>query len=212
MSDAYNTYLTNIKRAKNFIELYNNATQNRGPGRRDTRTTDILRAGVVFLHSTFEDYLRSIILDRKIAMLSTNEDCFRKVLGNVNLVGENSGKSSAKKYALADLWNVKNENVSDIVTASLKDKVGNMTFNDYAQIVNSLGEVNIRLSTNFNSDSILDNYIKRRHKIVHEADNNISSGRGNYRATPINTTTLNAWINAVDALVQDVEANITSSV
>lgn len=211
MADAYNTYLTNIARARNFIELYNSVTHNRGPGRRDTLSTDILRAGVVFLHSTFEEYLRAVILNRKSAMLSVDEVGFRKVLANVSSLGDNNGKSSAKKYILADLWDAKDDTILSYVTKCLKEKVGYMTFNDYSQIVSSLKDVEIELMTNYNPDGILDNYIKRRHKIVREADNNTNSGRGNYRATSINTATLNAWINAVDNLVQGIEASVSIS-
>lgn len=205
MSAAYDTYQINIHRAQNFIVLYNSATENRGPGRRDTLTTDILRAGVVFLHSTLEDYLRSIILSKKIAMLSTTEADFRAVLANVNLVGDNTGKSSVRKYALGEFWEVKDKSVIMIVEEALRDKVSYMTFNDYSQIVASLSTVGIKLSTNFNPDGIIDNYINRRHKIVHEADNNSVHGPGNYKATSINANTLTAWINAVNALVDDIE-------
>ena len=205
MSAAYDTYQINIRRAQNFIVLYNSATENRGPGRRDTLTTDILRAGVVFLHSTLEDYLRSIILSKKIAMLSTTEADFRAVLANVNLVGDNTGKSSVRKYALGEVWEVKDKSVIMIVEEALRDKVSYMTFNDYSQIVASLSTVGIKLSTNFNPDGIIDNYINRRHKIVHEADNNSVHGPGNYKATSINANTLTAWINAVNALVDDIE-------
>lgn len=205
MSAAYDTYQINIRRAQNFIVLYNSATENRGPGRRDTLTTDILRAGVVFLHSTLEDYLHSIILSKKIAMLSTTEADFRAVLANVNLVGDNTGKSSVRKYALGEFWEVKDKSVIMIVEEALRDKVSYMTFNDYSQIVASLSTVGIKLSTNFNPDGIIDNYINRRHKIVHEADNNSVHGPGNYKATSINANTLTAWINAVNALVDDIE-------
>ena len=205
MSAAYDTYQINIRRAQNFIVMYNSATENRGPGRRDTLTTDILRAGVVFLHSTLEDYLRSIILSKKIAMLSTTEADFRAVLANVNLVGDNTGKSSVRKYALGEFWEVKDKSVIMIVEEALRDKVSYMTFNDYSQIVASLSTVGIKLSTNFNPDGIIDNYINRRHKIVHEADNNSVHGPGNYKATSINANTLTAWINAVNALVDDIE-------
>lgn len=205
MSAAYDTYQINIRRAQNFIVLYNSATENRGPGRRDTLTTDILRAGVVFLHSTLEDYLRSIILSKKIAMLSTTEADFRAVLANWNLVGDNTGKSSVRKYALGEFWEVKDKSVIMIVEEALRDKVSYMTFNDYSQIVASLSTVGIKLSTNFNPDGIIDNYINRRHKIVHEADNNSVHGPGNYKATSINANTLTAWINAVNALVDDIE-------
>ena len=208
MSAAYDTYQINIRRAQNFIVLYNSATENRGPGRRDTLTTDILRAGVVFLHSTLEDYLRSIILSKKIAMLNTTEVDFRAVLANVNLVGDNTGKSSVRKYALGEFWDVKDKSVITIVEEALRDKVSYMTFNDYSQIVASLSTVGIKLSINFNPDGIIDNYINRRHKIVHEADNNSVHGPGNYKATSINANTLTAWINAVNALVGDIEAQL----
>lgn len=205
MSAAYDTYCINIRRAQNFIMLYNSATENRGPGRRDTLTTDILRAGVVFLHLTLEDYLRSIILSKKIAMLSTTEADFKAVLANVNLVGDNTGKSSVKKYTLSEFWDVKDKPVIMIVEEALRDKVSYMTFNDYSQIVASLATVGINLSTNFNPDGIIDNYINRRHKIVHEADNNSAHGPGNYRATSINANTLSAWIKAANDLVSDIE-------
>ena len=80
-----------------------------------------------------------------------------------------------------------------------------MTFNEYSQIVASLATVGINLSTNFNPDGIIDNYINRRHKIVHEADNNSAHGPGNYRATSINANTLSAWIKAANDLVSDIE-------
>lgn len=208
MSAAYETYQINIRRAKNFITLYNRATENRGPGRRDTLTTDILRAGVVFLHSTLEDYLRTIILNRKMAFLNGTEEEFKDVLQNVNMVGDNTGKSTGKKYALCEFWNEKDKTIMTIVEEALRDKVSYMTFNEYSQIVASLKTVGIHVSANFNTDGIIDNYIRRRHKIVHEADNNSEHGPGQYKATSINAHTLNAWIDAVNALVKDVEKQL----
>lgn len=211
MSKAFETYTVNIKRAKNFIEMYKHISTGRGRGRRDAATTDILRAGVVFLHSTFEEYLRSVILDRKIAMLSAGKTEFEKVLANVSLVGDNSGKSSAQKYFLKDLWSVKDKTVFNVVSLSLQDKVGNMTFNDYSQIVSSLSDVGVELSENYNKDGIIDKYIKRRHKIVHEADkNHTNGGRGNYKTSSINTTVLSAWIDAVETMVTAIESSISA--
>lgn len=60
-------------------------------------------------------------------------------------------------------------------------------------------------ANNICKPGIIDNYIKRRHKIVHEADKNPSRGRGNHASAPIDATTLNAWITAVDNLVTAVE-------
>lgn len=208
MSEAYETYEINIKRVKNFINLYRIATQNQGRGRKNTQTTDILRAGIVFLHSTLEEYLRTIILSKKMDSMQLDSSSFHGVLSNVNLMGDNTGKSTGKKYALADFWAVKDKKVIDVVTESLKEKIGYMTFNDYSQVIGSLKEVNIVLSYNFNAEGLIDNYIKRRHKIVHEADKNAVQGRGYYQSASINTKTLAAWIDAVDELVKEIELQL----
>lgn len=208
MSAAYETYQININRVKNFISLYDNATSSQGRGRKTTLTTDILRAGVVFLHSTLEEYLRTVILKRKMDLLMSDVNNFNNVLSNVNLCGENSGKSTARKYALSEFWNYKEKTISQIVTDSLSDKVGYMTFNEYSQIIASLKDINISLSKNFNIDGIIDNYIIRRHKIVHEADKNSSRGRGYFQSSSINSPTLTAWITAVDTMITDIESQL----
>ena len=208
MTEAYETYQENIKRVKNFITLYENATQGTGAGRKGVKGTDILRAGVVFLHSTLEEYLRTIILNAKKDMLTQSKDSFQKVLGNVALPGDNSGKSNVKKYTLVDFWDQKDKTVMEVISESLYDKVGYLTFNEYSHIVASLKEIGINLEKNYNVEGLIDNYINRRHKIVHEADKNATSGKGNFRSSPINTKTLNAWIDAVDAMVIDIQALI----
>lgn len=208
MTTAYETYQENIKRVRNFIALYRIATQGTGAGRKGVMETDILRAGVVFLHSTFEEYLRTIILNTKKESLMQSKESFQRALNNVALPGDNSGKSSGKKYMLTDFWDQKDKTMMEVITESLQDKVGYLTFNEYSQIVGSLEDIGIHLSKNYNVDGIIDNYIKRRHKIVHEADKNLTTGRGNFKSNPINTKMLNAWIVAVDAMVTDIQAII----
>lgn len=208
MSQAYETYQENIKRVKNFITLYQHATRGTGAGRKGVKETDILRAGVVFLHSTLEEYLRTIILNAKKELLMQNKESFQKVLDNVALPGDNSGKSNGKKYALTEFWDQRDKTIMDVISESLNDKVGYLTFNEYSQIVASLKDIGINLGRNYNVDGMIDNYIKRRHKIVHEADKNSTSGRGNFHSTAINTKMLTAWIDAVDTMVIDIQALI----
>lgn len=211
LSAAYETYLINLGRVKSFVILYDISTQDQGRGRRDVQKTDILRAGVVFLHSTFEEYLRTIILQRKEAVLLEDESKFKYVLGSVAMCGDNTGRSNGKKYALSDLWDVKDKTILAVVKESLEDKVGYITFNDYSQIVASLQEINICLTSNHNIDRIIDNYIERRHKIVHQADKNSAHGRGYFQSASINARVLSAWITAVDELVKDIESKLPDS-
>ena len=208
MTKAYETYQENIRRVKNFLTLYKDATQGKGAGRKGVQETDILRAGVVYLHSTLEEYLRTIILNAKTQMLIQDKASFQRVLCNVALPGDNSGKSNGKKYALTDFWDQKDKTIMEVISESLNDKVGYLTFNEYSQIVSSLEDIGIHLNRNYNVDGMIDNYIKRRHKIVHEADKNLTPGSGNFKSTPINVQMLKAWIEAVDIMVTDIQANI----
>ena len=86
------------------------------------------------------------------------------------------------------------------------EKVNYLTFNDYSQIVSSLNSVGIRLP---NKDKEIDcesinSYIKRRHKIVHEADKNEIAGKGNYRTQSINSNQLKKWVEAAKVLVDKI--------
>lgn len=208
MSKAFEIYQENIKRVRNFITLYQNATSKTGSGRKTVIETDILRAGIVFLHSTLEEYLRTIILDVKKARLTQSKESFQKVLINVALPGDNSGKSTGKKYALTEFWELKDKTVMDVMSESLHDKVGYMTFNEYSQIVSSLAEIDIHLDKEYNKNGVIDKYIKRRHKIVHEADKNVAKGKGNFYSLSINPDMLSGWITAVDNMVIDIQKSI----
>ena len=199
----YQTFTDNIQRAERFVALYKRNSKGKGRGRTTIMDTDILRAGVVFLHSTVEEYLRTIIRERKIKMLQ-DDSKWSDVLSEVSLPGKNSGKSSGSKMNLSDLSAFKDLKVFDMVKEALNDKISYMTFNNYSQIVASLKTVEIDLSEETIDHKSINDYIERRHKIVHEADKNTLSGRGNHRTRPINVIQLELWITAIKSFIEIV--------
>jgi hypothetical protein len=50
--------------------------------------------------------------------------------------------------------------------------------------------------------------MKRRHQIVHQADRNEKTGRGQYQAQSLSTTSVKNWVDAVEAFVTDCLARL----
>ena len=51
----------NLKRVEDLVKIYED-TKGEGGGRRDVSKTDVLRAAVVLLHATLENFLRDAAL------------------------------------------------------------------------------------------------------------------------------------------------------
>ena len=83
-----------------------------------------------------------------------------------------------------------------------------VSFNDYTDICAWLNKIQINLSE-YKEQELINNMIKRRHKIVHETDSNQMSGPGNHFATSINMGTVKAWEKATISLVNEVEKQIS---
>ncbi len=205
--DAYETFLENNRRVENFISMYESVPKNKRPVCRGALDTDILRAGVVFLHASLEEYLRTVILNSKLEQLEYGSDA-KFALSGVNLPDDNSGGSSEKKYRLSELYRYKGKDVGELLRESLESKVSFMTFNGYKQMVGSLKDVDIVLSLDDKTCKAVDDCTRRRHKIVHEADKSRHTGNGDYRTTPIKTTQLELWMRSVNKLVKTVEDEI----
>ena len=60
ISEITDNFDNNIGRVDNLISLYKSITS--GGGRKPTYSSNLLRATVVLLHSTLEDFLRNILV------------------------------------------------------------------------------------------------------------------------------------------------------
>jgi hypothetical protein len=78
-----------------------------------------------------------------------------------------------------------------------------ISFNDTTEIISKLKRVDIDIKETMHLPSI-DNMIKRRHNIVHQADANNSKGSGSYHALSIDKKTIENWIENTDNFVNKI--------
>ena len=196
MSEHYVRFCRNIGRVDSLKELFERAKKT--PGHPTVKEADILRAAVVFLHSALEDYFRGVL--SQWIPIRGNE----KTLDSISLLGT---EGRVEKFLLGSLKAHSQMKVSDLVTESVRQHLQKVSFNNYTDICSWARKIGLDLGE-FHDQELINNMIKRRHMIVHEADANQSSGRGNHKAASINSSTVSAWETATTNLVKIVEKQI----
>ena len=197
MSNHFDRFDQNIARVDNLCNLFETVKESKN--RPTVKEGDILRAAVVFLHSALENYLRSVIAE----WLPKKGD--KRAIDGISLP---TSESRAEKFMLGALLDFSEQKVSDLISAAVQKHMSRISFNDYTDICSWLGKIEIDLSA-FKEQELINNMIKRRHKIVHETDAHQKGGQGNHYATSINMRTVKAWENATINLVNEVEKQIT---
>lgn len=147
---------------------------------------DTLRAIVVFTHSSVETLLREIMRLRMKEQASTSPD----ILKDIPLIGTSSYNRSPK-FSLKDLHNYRNKSVLQVVNESIDEHVSRKSFNSEDEIVASLKNVRIPEERFQTKLPLLAQMIKRRHRIVHEADH-ANSVEG-VDLTPISVDEIKLW-------------------
>jgi hypothetical protein len=191
----------NYGRITNLLKIYKNLNENRGRGRRPTHNLDILRTSVVFIHSTLEDYLRNILL---LKLPSSNA----QVLNNIPLMGtsENGRKT---KFDLGDLVIHKNLKVEKVIENSVKDYLNYISFNDTSEISSHLQKISIDITPKIRELlPVLNECIKRRHNIVHNADRELEVIQGHYRIKSINYNKALKWQKTLDQFIYNVNVQV----
>lgn len=121
---------------------------------------DILRAALVFLHATLEDFLRSV-LAWKLPESSRDE------IDNIPLLGQT--QKTPEKFTLGSLVTFKDLSVDKLIRKSIHDHLDKwVSFNNVAQINSALRTCGIDLGS-FDYRT-LGSIMLRRHEIVHRAD------------------------------------------
>lgn len=196
MSGQFDRFKQNIARVDNLCILFETVKESKK--RPTVKEGDILRAAIVFLHSALENYLRSVIAE----WLPKKGD--KKAIDGISLpISENR----AEKFMLGALLDFSDQKVSDLILAAVQKHMSRISFNDYTDICSWLNKIGIDYSA-FKEQDLINNMIKRRHKIVHEADANQKSGSGNHYAASINHPTVEAWKKATIDLVSVIENQI----
>lgn len=198
MSVQKNVFDDNIKRVIALKNIYNVI----GPGSSSRyKRTDILRAATVLLHSSFEEYYRGVVtewLPKK-----GNESALKVVA-----LPEDAGRNKAS-YSLYDLMQKhSSKTVKELFEESVEEHMSRSSFNSYSEICSWGNKIGIDFHA-YNKASELDKAIKRRHKIVHEADLQLDSS-GKKTVNSIKESDVDSWIQAYRELVDVIEGQIST--
>lgn len=187
----------NIERVCSLRKMYNSLKSDEVKEGKEYKFTDILRSAVVLLHSSFEEYYRSI-LGCILPKTCTEDD-----LKNMSFLG--SAGNHKDKITLGGLIKVREKTVDQLITESIRESLSFTSFNDYQDIVSWSKKIKIDLSE-FKDQDKLNKLIHRRHKIVHEADNAKSDDE--YALAPIRENSVEEWIEVVRNLVELIDREV----
>jgi hypothetical protein len=158
--DEYNVRIaTNLRRAEDLIEFAEDSLPQTRPSQ---IKDDILRAAVVLLHATLEDFLRYI---GSKYIPSSSED----VLNKISLSGS-SDVLRPEKFFLGKLAKHRDKTVDQLIAESVEAHLDKRSFSnttDISQLLESAG-VSINKVEKFYPS--LSELMARRHEIVHNGD------------------------------------------
>lgn len=197
ISDRFNR---NIDRVENLVRLYGLIDRKKPEDAELEQDDDILRAALVFLHATVEDFLRSI-LAWKLPESSPDE------IDKIPLLGQM--QKTPAKFNLGSLVMFKDLSVDQLIRKSIHDHLDKwVSFNDVAQIHSVLRICGIDLGS-FDY-ATLGSIMLRRHEIVHRADT-IPSDATDSSLSPIYVDTLHTAIAATRHFFECISVEIKKS-
>jgi hypothetical protein len=159
-----------------------------------TSAQDILRAIVVFLHATFEDALR------EIARLRLSDPSV-EILEKIPLVGL-SPSGQPQKFSLGVLKGYQGKTVEDLIRESVDEHLNKTSFNHPTDVVIMLRKIQIDATGLDKYFGVLDEMMKRRHQIVHQAD--MDGPPGERDLIPMDPDDVGKWTSNVVAFILDV--------
>lgn len=186
----------NISRVRNLLSIYRTQLAGPGRGRRGHAQTDVLRAAVVLLHASMEDALRSLAY-WKLPAASPD------VLAEIPLKG-----GTAIKFTLGTLSAFRGKSVDDVIKESTDSSLERSNYNNTTEVASLLKSIGVDTAPLSAHMAELENTMKRRHKIVHRADENENPGRGRFRVENISPTTLDAWVSNTETFIRGVLAQV----
>lgn len=197
MSAYKENFDKNLERVRSLNSLYTKLKKENLQDSKDFRLTDILRAEIVLLHSSFEEYFRSVLIEW--IPIKASDETLKEFP-----ISLKAGKKSEKIF-LDDLAHYRGKTIDEIIQESVLETMQLKSFNNEGEIRSWCSKIGITLE-NFNGMHEIDAAVHRRHKIVHEADTNRNAN--SERLQPIYPGTITPWIKAYEELV-DLIDNIT---
>ena len=195
LNDIIFTFDKNYKRITNLLEAYDIIseidTKNPSKG-------DILRAIVVLTHSTFEDFLRSVLRWKLI----TEENIS---LDRIPMAGK--GKNNTK-ILFGDIVKHKGISIDSLIEKSINEYLTSVSFNNFGDISKDLSWINFNVELVRKYYSTIDEMISRRHNIVHNADRMNLDDVSKSRVRRISKRGVKKWVKTVDDFVLDLSKEL----
>lgn len=149
----------NLNRVENLVSLFKPSSSR---GTSTVKDTDLLRAAVVLLHASMEDYLRSLV-ESRIKTFDAN------TLGDFGF-SSGSGRSVGK-ISLQELHAHKGKTVDELIHEEVKAYLEDESFGDLGKVKRALERCGVeRATVEKHEFGKLPEMISRRHDIVHKAD------------------------------------------
>jgi hypothetical protein len=198
ISDRFNRNIDRVENLVHFCEF--------GRGQEESDITelekndDILRASLVFLHATLEDFLRSISA-WKLPDSSPDE------IDKIPLLGQT--QKTPSKFNLGSLVAFRGLSVDELISQSIHTYLDKWaSFNDISQINSALKDCGIELDRH--DYGTLSSIVSRRHDIVHHADT-VPFDATDSSLSPIHVDTLRESITATREFFNRISNEITKS-
>ncbi|WP_316749921.1 HEPN domain-containing protein [Pedobacter gandavensis] len=200
LDDIMFIYDRNLGRTTSLIELYTTLTAVKR-GRRTTEQLDLLRVSVVLLHSTMEDFIRNL-MNWKLP------DSSKEKINKVPLF-TSSYDPRKTKFELGELLEHSGRTVQEIVELSVREYLNSVSFNNTSDLVKNLSDIQINTTEGMRSYfANLDEMIKRRHNIVHQADRDFIHGSRLHKIKSISIELVQSWQTSVEGFMLEVVSKV----
>jgi hypothetical protein len=186
-------FFRNINRVDHLLGLFGRL-DNQIAGRRPVNSTDVLRAAVILLHASLEDFLRSL---GKWLLPTANPG----VLETIPIV-TGVERDRKKSISLGDLAQYRGESIDDFLSNAVSLYLDQRSFNSITEICIFLELINFDINPLRHLFYDLQSMIERRHHIVHQADRNPRHGRGQHVTRSIGATQVESWLHAVEEFAE----------
>lgn len=189
----------NISRVEGLNSLYTKLKQDDQKDGKNYKLTDILRAEIVLLHSSFEEYFRCVLIDWLPTKAS--DETLKEIPISIK-----AGRKPEKLF-LSDLAHYRGKQINDIIRESVAETMKLKSFNNEVEIKQWCAKIGISLD-DFAKLKEIDKAVHRRHKIVHEADSNRNEAGENSRLQAVKPADVLTWILAYKELVELLESKV----
>lgn len=182
----------NLSRVDNLIKLYETLLHSNIAS--ENERSEILRSVVVFLHSTIEELVRNLFIERL-----PNQS--REVLDEIPF-SIHTSSHRAKGILLGEL--IKSYNgrfIENILLESINSYVDAMNVNNTTQLSIQLSKVGINISDVSAEFASIDALMARRHQIVHQMDRSDPLDPHSSPISEIGLSEVSMWRNSVSNLV-----------